>query len=522
MNLKSNNGSQLFPLGLLVIGMCCAVYCYNKPLGDFANYYFGSKLLLSGTNVWENIYNIAAFNKSIINQGYTGLFLSHTSVAPQSLLFYVPFALIPDPYLAKFVFNAVGMVSLSALFYFFQKRQSFSFGKSMVLVFIFLPALYYNILFGQTYILIAAILFFLLLYADEYPYMAALLLAVAISLKISPLILLFYFFIKRQYRFVIIALLFTAVIFLISIFIIGYETISNFYVHILPKLLNGFVNDPFSASYHSIIVMLRRLFLYDELLNPQVYKNLSIQTIAILSLMLTAILLFFVIQSIVAKQMNKAIAFFLLLLFVNASAGYTTTYGLMMLFPSLLLMEHTKSKVVLVIVILLCWLPPLLLVNQNPLFVYFKLYLFLAAIIILSVQYFNKSDYKIALFTTIVFIGVGVMKVASSKSKSFPYYNASTYQHDYILEAHVTGDTISYDYFDFKGFHQEKRAEEKLADRCEKEGSANVIRFLEDGTQVRKVVCFKDSVLFLSDYNRGPGLYNLYVLPKKQFEDLLK
>ena len=45
--------------------------------------------------------------------------------------------------------------------------------------------------------------------------------------------------------------------------------------------------------------------------------------------------------------------------------------------------------------------------------------------------------------------------------------------------------------------------------------------FFKDGTQIKPIGCMGDTVVVLSDYNRGPGLYNLFKLQKKEYQKLI-
>jgi hypothetical protein len=524
LKIVSNKLDKLFPFSIFVIGLIISFYCYNKPLSDFSNYYFGSKILMSGQNVWNEIYDVASFNKNVINEGFQGLFLSHTSVPPQSLIFYTPFSLIDNPYLSKFIFNILGVCIFSFVIFLLQTKGKLILNHKWILLLFFIIPLYYNLLFGQTYLYIAAVVLVLIYASSRWMHLTAILLAISISIKITPIVFLLYYFLKKQYRIVFYTLAYCVVIFVFSWFVVGEETMYNFFKYILPKLLDGYVNDPFSSSYHNVITILRDCFLYDEVLNPSVYVSLTTSMIGLINAIICGIVLLVTLQSLNSEKISKSNAFIVLIVLMNIISGYTSTYSLLIMFPAILFNQERMSSLFYILLALICFLPPRMMEDVGPLLAHYKLYLFFGLFLVLISE---DRVLRISMGSWLVlsvFTVLSIVKIAVSNQRpTFLYYQPKVLNEHFIVDATISNVQLSYVFYNYSGYNEKVLIDSNLKDNCSDylNDFYKTSLFLKDGTQIKSIGCFGDTVVVLSDYNRGPGLYNLFKVQNKEYQKLI-
>ncbi|TND04849.1 MAG: hypothetical protein FD123_3786 [Bacteroidetes bacterium] len=507
-------------------GLGFAIYAYHKPVSDFGNYFFSSREAF-GDKVWSNVYDVFAFN---VKYSGEGVFLNHTPVPPQSMLFYLPFRFAEDVYLSRFLFNLFGVL----LFVFALHRllRSPLLKSKTGLYLLAIPALipfYYNIAFGQSYTYIAAALIGMLLLYEKGKWLpASLLLAVVISLKTTPLVLLLYFILKKDWRFVIgtvfICLLFLA----LTIPATGFETVYNYYAHIFPRISDGYVSDPYSTSFHGFIVILRKLFSPDALLNPQALSDAGSAWISIVSGLISLLTLWIAFSLVWKKWNEPAAGIFVLLLFLNLSSGYMSTYSLLLLFPFFPAVNSRKDWISVFLLALAFALPPRLFDGWPVLLAHYKFWLFLA---VLFLQFRDgKAIFSIPVagFYVLGFSGIFLL-AKSMNTKDIPaisYYAPEKIREHYVFRYRLDPAGLQYTYWDNKSAQQEKHADKPLLRQDEdtmlhRLNQAQEI-FLPGHWQAKQFTRVNDTVVFLSDYKRGAGLYNLFCMPVKEFEALVK
>jgi len=79
----------------------------------------------------------------------------------------------------------------------------------------------------------------------------------------------------------------------------------------------------------------------------------------------------------------------------------------------------------------------------------------------------------------------------------------------------VNEGQIEYTYYDEKG-----KAGNYINVSNLKLIKENNVYYLGDGTQLKPLAYKDDSLIVLSDYGRGPGLYNLFLISKNDFDKL--
>lgn len=321
---------------------------FKAPLGDFGNYYFGSKLLYHGL-FDACIYEPACFNSLVQNFIGRPVFLNYTPVPPITALFYIPFTFLP-PVLAKMVFNLVGAAALWAASYRISKRLEIaSFYVFIGLVLMLFP-LKSNFDQGQTYALVISALMFGFLLLEKHKNITALLWSSAALLKIFPAVAFVYLLFKRDYKALFWAVALSAVLVSASVALIDSQIWKTYLLEILPRLFKGEINNPFSSSYQSTTVFLKQLFVEDALLNPNPLIHAP-RLFVLLDGLVKLLMVYVFANWVLAEQ--KAFGQFAIILFAGLLlTGYGSTYGLLLAFPLVLFFiskRHSTSVLMLVL-----------------------------------------------------------------------------------------------------------------------------------------------------------------------------
>ncbi|MCX6274305.1 MAG: glycosyltransferase family 87 protein, partial [Bacteroidetes bacterium] len=257
-------------LAFALLGIVLSIVFFSSPIHDFGNYYFGSKFALQGVNI-RDIYEPYKFNLLIRNlPGFQDLkFLYNYAVVPPfTLLCYLPFT-VTDVYTSKLLFNIISVLGFS--FSLFRLLRHLKIVSPLVLL---LPLLLFipfrnNILFGQTYLLLTAFLMTGFVAEEKNKNtMAAIFYALTIALKISPAILLLYMLARKNYKAFSVTILFSSIFFLSSVYFTGWEFMKQYFLEFIPRMSTNEINNPWATTYQSITVLLRNLFIHDQLLNP--------------------------------------------------------------------------------------------------------------------------------------------------------------------------------------------------------------------------------------------------------------
>lgn len=261
-----------YPLFFLAVLLGYFIYkAAGAPYSDFAGYYFGSAGLLQGN--YQNVYDTYALNALIAQKGYTGIFVSYTPFPPFTSILLAPFLLFPIA-VAKIVFNIFSAVLfVTAIF-----RAIKYFHIPVWLVWL-IPVLFFiplrnNIFFGQAYLLLfATLLQGYLAYKKGRPIVAALLWAVAIVFKLFPLVILFFLVAKKQYTQVVYCMAACLLLGIVSLVCNGFASWQYYVFTIFPRANSGELNDSYTYLFQSAFMLLKNLFVYDEVQNPQVLFN---------------------------------------------------------------------------------------------------------------------------------------------------------------------------------------------------------------------------------------------------------
>jgi len=493
------------------------VYCYNKPLSDFANYYYGAQLFNSEDP--HAVYDVHRFNEAVQSSGEKNVFLDHTSVPPQTPAFYKPFTLIKNPYTARAVFNVIGLFIFVYMLHALLKQYSsgsiwYTIGFMIAM---FMP-IYQNISFGQTYLFITALLIAAwLAHLRGKSALAGIWLGLAIILKITPVVLLLYFIVRKHYRVTI----FTAITFVLATtataFFTGSDVLELYFIDLLPRIADGYINDPYSNSYHGLVVLLRHLGQLDAILNPAPYFNFSPQLIASVNGIVLFVLLGITLLRANIALIRDTAPLALLLLLLYIGSGYSSTYSLLVLPPFLLVITSRRPLVYVVLTIFMCALPPRLLTDAPVIFQHFKLYLFLALFMILVAP--GIRNLRVSAMTTAIIIVFGILQiqkiVTADQTPKYEYFKKTITQ-DYITDFAIHNDTLTAIAYSMRG---KEIVTIPLPQETPCSLPVEPQHLYRDRHHLlyKNITCRNDSVIFLCDVGRGVGLYHIFVMPKAQF-----
>ncbi len=146
-----------FVIYFFVIGCILIVLSSTNTIGDFGNYYYGSKLFYDSKFSILDYENIAHFNAQIKGYGETIFFENYTPVPPPTLLFYLPF-LVFSSLKAKLAFNCISLLVFCFALQRFLTFLNYKNGLNYFIPIIFAFTLYSNFNKDQTYLIVGALL----------------------------------------------------------------------------------------------------------------------------------------------------------------------------------------------------------------------------------------------------------------------------------------------------------------------------------------------------------------------------
>ena len=252
---------------LLLLILYSLILLRDFPVHDFTNLYFSGLFFAQG-EFDEKTYDAYYFNRQIADLGYDHIFTGFYPNTPFAAIFFSAFTLL-DLKTAKYVFIILSLVllifSLHRLFNYFNVPKPYL----LLIPLLFFNAIKNNIVFGQAYILI---FFFLaegfLLFKKEKYFLSGLLWSLAILLKIFPVLILGYLIISRHWRSVFYITINCSVAVVVLMLISGFSFIEFYFNEVLLASLSGNLFNGFEPAAESSIMLLKNMFLYDQIANP--------------------------------------------------------------------------------------------------------------------------------------------------------------------------------------------------------------------------------------------------------------
>jgi hypothetical protein len=510
----------LLKVVLSIFAICMLLVAYivsAKVPGDYLNYYYGSTFFLQGIPVAE-IYDTTAFNAMIAAEGIEKTFSNYVPVPPFSLLFYYPFTGV-DFIWSKILFNGVSILLFTvSLYRLCVQEQIKCLHVCLVLCALIYPV-YNNLIQGQSYLLILSLFIegYLCLLKGRIG-LSSFLFALPIALKLFPVIILIWLYATGRKKALLLTVAWTVFLFIVMLPCIGTDTWLSYHTSILPRLLSGEINDPFSVTYQSYSVWLKKLLVYDGMLNPTALLNMPF-VYAILNTFVTVFVLQAFIQ-LIQKYKEQPFRSFGITFFCGLLiSGYGTNYSLVLLLFIALALLHNEQRrryqaIVLVVLFGIAFFQVSKVMQLPLLFQFGRLYLMFALFFILirkeQIVWFNKQS--------VVLICLLLLPVAFrffQKQDQNDYY-LSHEPSLFITTYHSCSEGLQLKYIGANGIDS---ITYKTNDHIHASDQLQIIdnQICLKGTQItvgsdlKKQPAFLNarSIIYLSDQGRGPGLTTL-------------
>ena len=499
-------------------GLCLIIFTQNYPVGDFGNYYYGSKLFIDSKFSVLDYQSISHFNQQICSYGESHFFENYTPIPPFSLIAYLPFTFF-GCLKAKLIFNL-----LSLIFFCFSLQRllgycSIAVWKTYLMPFIFLYPLYNCIYQGQSYLIITAFLIESFLASEKSRYwLSAFYLALCISLKLFPVFVIVYFVLKKEYRIVIYSILLTLILLLVTL--ITCTDIVFYYIEeVIPRLLNNDIIGPYYHGNQSVYTFLLNLFSLDESQNNHPVINLPWLVPVIEGVAIT----FFLIVLISFRKQSSILVFGFTIFCSILIGRYNTSYGMLILRPFLVGIisdkNFTKFPVILFIVFTLAISAPVGSFLNQPMLLQFSRLLGLVLVFcIFLILYTPVISLKYAFVLGSIIISYKCLSFSVKPIQYFAIQNSKGILYDYAIQndsitlISTMGDTDLEETFPINAnVHWSEELYVKGKDIIYK---GQVICSTKDHKM--KPFLYKDtSVVFLSDLNQAIGFYKLRMISLK-------
>jgi hypothetical protein len=500
---------------LIPLVMLCAFFAYQAiglPAHDFSNYYFGGKFL--GENRFTaNIYDPYWFNKEIVALGYQPMFAGFAPNTPFLALLFFPLSFLSLA-AAKATFNI-----FSVMLFMYSINRLAAFYKIRSLYLLVLPVLFFvplrnEILFGQVYLLLFFFLAeFWLAYEKKQIAKASIFLSLAILLKVFPVLLLVIFIFRKEYKMLPYSLVSILALAMPTLFFCTIGTWFFYFTQVLSKASNGGIASAYVENYQSAYMFLKRIFVFDPMVNPDGVFGLPLLFSALmLAFKITIVTIGFYITRKISHSL-AVISYWMLALILISPYGSTYTF-LLLLFPFWALAKSELSNLKRMTIMTL-----LLFINNFPLSFFIERpfplsYLRLFALLlffglILSLVWKTVNWKMVALAALLPLLAL-LLKKPETVHSSYYLTKSPLLIHDYKIE----NNQLIYFYWNEKG-ENKAAVPIKATSVTEADMTENTLYYYgkkiasDSGNKKKPIVVNGNTLLYLSDYDRGIGFYTL-------------
>jgi hypothetical protein len=307
---------------------------------DFPNYYTAAVLTRQGQSI-ENFYNWTWFQRQMNYAGIERQLGGYTPHTPLTMLPAIPLASLSQQH-AKQVWLTAGLLMLAASTWILSRLSGLALAEVAALAALCWGALAGNFLLGQYYVF----LLFLLTCAAwcllrGKPIVGGALIGIVFALKLYTAPFAVYFAVRRKWKALAGMVGASAIMASIGIAIFGLDGIWYFATNLLPREIDGSVNDPYHPFWGSFTAFLRRILVPEAELNrhpwiafPSAFFFLrDAYVLTVLTLMLMA----------APRDEPRAFAWFVVVLF-TLSPNTAAYHFLLLLVPAVLLLRGATAK----------------------------------------------------------------------------------------------------------------------------------------------------------------------------------
>lgn len=515
---KIKNPGLLSAVLFAIIGFIFTYQTVNKPLSDWGNYYYGSRFLIDG-KFTEDIYEPYKFNLMVREEGETDIFLNYTPIPPFTALFYTPMQ-FTNSVTAKIIFSIISVITFAVSFYRFTSYFKISSFWLILIPVIFIFPVRNNIFFGQTYLLIMAMLMEgFAAYAKDRKFTAGFLWSIAILLKLFPGIILLFLLFKKDYRQLGITIAIIGIISLVTAAITGFGLNIEYFTQIMPRMLNNEINDTYASAYQSMHVLLNKVFIYDKLLNPAGAMNNPL-LFKIFGYFFSFTALYVCAVFTLDKEREDILKFSIWLLAGLLITGYGSSYSLLlMLFIVLASVSKFKKNVILLflvfgLVLAITSVPIHLLAGLNVFMQFPRLYLIIAFFILIIPAFKIKPKLKYIYIVPVFAVIMGYLNKPEFNENSEYVFDKE--EALLIYDFSESNGKLKIKFIDQNGRNEKELNKEIKFTDTEKTGIINNQVFyngkqmtFSNGNKLKPMLADDGSIYYLSDKNRGVGFYTL-------------
>ena len=491
------------------------------PLHDFANSYFPAHIVANSDVPETILFDIYQYNNYIWDLGYDEVLADFYLNSPFNTVVFYPFSLIKDAYLAKSIFNGLcSIIFLLAIYNLFKRFDKKALWLVFVLPFLFYIPLRNQMLFGQTYFLVFALVVFGFLWIEKNKNTCGgIVLALAALFKIFPVAYGIPLLFKSQWKAIFFTIIIGLVILSLSIWFTGARLWEMYFFEVLPNAIKNKSTVNFQYNAQSIDVFLKTLFVKDTYYNPTaLFENE--QLYFIIKWILKSIIIGIAISLSFFNKKNlfALLSIWVVTLFLIQSR--TATYAqLLWIIPAFYMYTSTarltKKIAFFTVLFVMCNLP-LSSLEELPLFFkFFRLWLSIILAIVFYSSFANKLNYK--------YLGLGLIVLLPLHLDMFSKANEDA--SIYVLEEQVyfmiydfekEGNILSY-----KAIGKEGKIKEKTGiqitkfdkDVCGIENSQivfNGVQITDDPSLKKKPVLVNDcEVYYLTDSRSRRGAFTI-------------
>ena len=370
------------------------------PLHDFSNSYFPAHILANTNESDVILFDIYKYNNYIWNLGYDDVLADFYLNSPFNTIAFYPFIFIQDVYLAKAIFNVFSIILFLLALYGLLKK----YGENIRWLVIALPILFYvpfrnQILFGQTYFLVFALVVFGFLWIEKRQYsIGSGALIIALFLKIFPIAYGIPLIFKREWKAVFFGIFISFIILGLSIWFTGIDLWKTYFFEVLPNAIKNKSTVNFQFNAQSLEVFLKTLFVQDDYYNPTVLFDNN-RMYFIIKCILKSIIVGVALSLSFSNKKNlfALLSIWVVTLFLMQSR--TASYAqLLWIIPAFYMSNSTvvlSKKIGFFIILLLLCNIPLSILEDLPIFFKFsRLWLMIGLSILFYSSFNRKVNYK--------------------------------------------------------------------------------------------------------------------------------
>lgn len=515
--LKEFSVQKFIPFLFFLVGIGILFVKRHEPLRDFGNYYYGSKLYTEGRFSIDYYKSISKFNNELVAFGEKELFENYIPVPPLSLLVYAPFCLL-DAMAAKLLFNVLGLLMFCFSLYKVLRHIQANSVLLLALPVIFFFPLFNNLLQGQTYLLLSALLFESYLALEKSKvHVPALLIAACISLKLFPAFILLYVLLRKNYKVAAWVLFYTGAFILLAGLATNFLLIKYYFTQIAPRLLNNEIIGPYHPSNQSVYSLLLNIFSTDAIHNPQPFIQLP-DCIPFIEGLACAVFILFIVG---LQQKNNLFLFGLTVFTGQLCNRYNTSYALILLIPFALAVLNenipSRPKVLVALLLFIAFSVPLNTAGGMPLLLQFLRLIVLLLLLPLLAKLFPLQINVIQVASlSVALILFKYFSFSLSPVNYFPVQNSSGILYDFT----ISNNTLRL--VSTLGWHDTvevmtlpgKAVFDKRISLYGNKLMLNGHLLNNERDNKLKPFLYNDTcIVFLSDLNQGTGFYKLRQIP---------